>query len=254
MAWRSTVRDAAHRAYLGLTRGTLKKPSDNHKWQTCDIDLHYGVSIKDVERAQQYGFTSVPNKQKDDKDEHPAECVVGFLGGNNAHPIILSIDDRRSRLYNMKEGDVALYDSRGQRVVIKEGAISVESPKSITNRVIKEEDDKQQQGGQSGQSGGGQSGGGQQSGEQAGSKQDAQKERKDRTRVTQGEDHFMFEVLDGEGKNVKTSFRMDQNGITHKADNITSNAKEAMTLTADQSYKVQSPTITAEGNSQGWKY
>ena len=65
--WRSHVRDAAHRAYMVLTRGTLKKTDDKKFWQYSDIDLFSGETIKNVERIQQYGYTAHPLPEKDAK-------------------------------------------------------------------------------------------------------------------------------------------------------------------------------------------
>src|SRR5215831_19212580 len=121
---RSTVRDAAHRGFLGIMRGVLKKTQDNKFLQTVDIDMHYQSSKKSVERFQNYGFTAVGLPQKDDKDKHPAEAMIAYVGGNGGHAVVMAIDDRRHRLKNMKDGEVAIYDDQGQRVHIKRSTIS----------------------------------------------------------------------------------------------------------------------------------
>jgi phage gp45-like len=239
--WRSTVRDAAHRAYLAVTRGTLKKTADDKFWQYADINLFSGETIKNVERIQQYGITTRPLPEKDDKDKHPAEVIVAFLGGNRAHPMIFGIDDRRHRLKNLQEGEMAIYDDQGQRIHIKRSTISIETPMTITHRIVMPQQDGQQGQGQSGQSGqsGGQSGSQSQGqGQQAGTKQDAQQTRKDRTRITQGADYIHFEVMDGSGA-TKTSIRMDQNGITSNGDNLVDKANKDITHQSDGSMETK---------------
>jgi phage gp45-like len=259
---RSTVRDAAHRAYLGLTRGLLKKAQDNHFWQEVNVRMFAGESKKGVERVQQYGYTSVPLPQKDDKDQHTAEAIIGFLGGNRAHAVVLAIDDRRHRLKNMKEGEVALYDDQGQRVHIKRSTVSIESPMTITHRIVVPQQDEAgaQQGSQQGGQGGKQSGQQQSASQKAGTKQDAQTTRQDRTRITQGTDHITFEVLDGSGA-TKTSIRMDASGITSKGDTLTDLAKKDivqqadnnMKVTVDNNYTVNSQTaILSADLAKGW--
>jgi phage baseplate assembly protein V len=186
---RSTVRDAANRAFLLLTRGTLKKAKDDKLMQEVDVDLHFGEKKTKVERFQQYGFTSVPLPEKDEKDPHIAEVLVAFLGGNRSHAVAFMIDDRRHRLKNMKPGEVALYDDQGQRTMITRDAIVHSSTKKVVSEVV--------------------------DGKSRGEKdygQDAGEQRTPKTSIIHEKDHITLKFGD------KTSVRLDKDGITLKTD------------------------------------
>src|SRR5262245_24583072 len=135
---RSTVRDAAYRAFLAMTRGTLTKTDDEKLMQEVEIDLLAGEYMTQVERFQQYGFTAVANPPKKEDDKKIAEMLVTFIGGNRDHAIVMAIDDRRHRLIKLKDGEVAIYDDQGQKVYVKRDMIltSVPKPKKIINRVV----------------------------------------------------------------------------------------------------------------------
>lgn len=211
---RSTLLDAARRAYLGLTRGTMKKANDKELMQEVDVHLFGPAGTEGkvkIERFQQYGFTGVPHKKKDEKDDHVAEVLVGFLGGNRGHAVVLMIDDRRHRLKNMEDGEVALYDDQGQVVRLSRGKLMITSHKAIQQEVSKPTKER-------------------------GEKdygQDANAERQMKTRITQGEDHIQIQV--GE----KTFMRLDEKGIKLQSDkDIVSQADG---------------TISAVGDTTGWK-
>ena len=65
--------------------------------------------IREFERMQNYGFTSVPLSQS-------AEGVAVFVGGNREHGIIVALDDRTFRLKNLLPGQTAVYDLAGSFV------------------------------------------------------------------------------------------------------------------------------------------
>jgi len=62
---RSTVRDAANRIFLAITRGMLTRANDAPKMQTVDLDGLRNEQLAGVERLQDYGFTSVPKPGDD---------------------------------------------------------------------------------------------------------------------------------------------------------------------------------------------
>jgi phage gp45-like len=79
--------------------------------QTVQASVLAG-EIRELERMQEYGFTSVPLSQS-------AEGVAVFVGGNREHGIILALDDRTFRLKPLLPGQVALYDLAGTFVKLK---------------------------------------------------------------------------------------------------------------------------------------
>ena len=94
-----------------VARGVVSLVQDGLKMQTNQIRLLDGEIIDSAERAQQYGFTSTPHDG--------AECFVVFAGADRAHPIILSVDDRRYRIKGSKPGEVVIYTDEGDTISLK---------------------------------------------------------------------------------------------------------------------------------------
>jgi phage baseplate assembly protein V len=93
---------------LMVTRAVLAMTDDEPLLQEVQAKLLGGETLAGLERFQQYGFTSVPLAG--------AEAIALSLGGNRTHTVIVNVDDRRYRLTNLKGGEVALYDDRGQKI------------------------------------------------------------------------------------------------------------------------------------------
>lgn len=117
---RSTQRDAAGRAFRALTRVTLSKIDDSKKVQEVDINILQDETKEGVERFQNYGFSSVPLKQK---GKQVAEAIVAFLGGNRSHGVVIATDDRRYRPKDLKEGESVIYDHQGQQIHLSNDGI-----------------------------------------------------------------------------------------------------------------------------------
>lgn len=94
-----------------FARGVVNLVQDGLKMQGQQITLLDGEVVDNVERAQNYGFTSVPHAG--------AECFVGFIGSGREHGVILIVDDRRYRLKGLKGGEVALYTDEGDTLIFK---------------------------------------------------------------------------------------------------------------------------------------
>jgi phage baseplate assembly protein V len=77
-----------------------------------------------VERMQDYGFTSHPFEE--------AEAVVVFAGGLRSHGLVVAVGDRRYRLKNLEQGEVAIYDDQEQVVHLKRDGVLVHTDKKVT--------------------------------------------------------------------------------------------------------------------------
>lgn len=78
------------------------------------LQVKMGSEVLDkVPYLETYGVTSVPLQG--------AEAVVLALGGNHDKALVIAVGDRRYRLKNMKNGEVALYTDEGDFVHIKRG-------------------------------------------------------------------------------------------------------------------------------------
>ncbi len=78
------------------------------------------IGISNREYLQHYGFTSIPK---------PGAEVILVADGN--HIVAIASDDRRYRLA-ISEGEVALYDDRGQAVHLTSTGIVMTSPFKVT--------------------------------------------------------------------------------------------------------------------------
>lgn len=96
-----------------VSRVVLRRVDDSKRMQLVQLTALEGETRADVERVQQYGFTSVP------KDG--AEAVALFPGGFREHGFVIATDDRRYRLTGLQAGEVAIYTDQGDKVVIERG-------------------------------------------------------------------------------------------------------------------------------------
>lgn len=110
--------DMRGKVRLMIGRAILAAANDHGAIQTAQAQLLADEVQDDVERIQQYGFTSVPLDG--------AEAVVAFVGGNRDHGLIIAVDDRRFRLKGLRGGEVALYDDQGQKVHLTRDGIVVD--------------------------------------------------------------------------------------------------------------------------------
>ncbi len=111
------------RVLLMIRRGVLKLVDDGSGLQHVQLVAFEGETLDQVERFQEYGFTSVP---------HPgAEAVLAAVSGARAHSLVVGVEDRRFRLTGLAGGDVAIYDDRGQKMHLTRDGINIVSPGKI---------------------------------------------------------------------------------------------------------------------------
>ena len=125
---RSDADDAARRAYLGVTRGTLVQAGDQTKMQEVTVRARFGRMLTNVEHWHPYGFTSVPLPPTD-QEQNQAEALITYLGGSPDHPVVIGIADRRHRPKNMKPGESAHHDDQKQHVHLTRDGINTTGKK-----------------------------------------------------------------------------------------------------------------------------
>jgi len=107
------------RLRLLVTRGVVKLIDDAKQMQELQITGLAGEVIDGVEHIQHYGFTAHPHPE--------ADCLMLNVGANRSHPIVIAAEDRRYRIKNLTEGEVALYTDEnsngGHRIHLKRGNI-----------------------------------------------------------------------------------------------------------------------------------
>jgi phage baseplate assembly protein V len=111
------------RVMMGVGRAVLAAIDDGQKAQSLQIELLDGETLDDVERFQNYGFSSVPFAG--------AEGVSVGVGGLRSHSIIIAVEDRRYRLTGGAPGEVVMYDDQGQKVHLQRAQILITSPHKV---------------------------------------------------------------------------------------------------------------------------
>lgn len=107
-----------------LTRAVVKLVNAANPRQRLQLSLLAGELKGGIEHVEPYGFTSHPKPG--------AEAVAAFFGGDRSHGVAIVVSDRRYRLQALAEGEVALHDDTGQRIVLKRDGIGVFTDKQIT--------------------------------------------------------------------------------------------------------------------------
>lgn len=105
------VQDGVRAAFRGVLN-LVKSGSDIQQVQVSGLA---DETIQDLELMQQFGFTSVP----------PAgtQAVVIPLGGKTTHGIIVATENGSFRVKNLKNGEVAIYDSSGSTIILKNNRV-----------------------------------------------------------------------------------------------------------------------------------
>lgn len=109
-----------------LARGVVESVDDSPMMRTVQAEFLPGDVREGLEHFEPYGFTS--------RVKEGAEAIGAFFNGDRSHGVVLVTADRRFRLH-VQEGEVALFDDQGQKVVLKRDGILVETPKNLTATV-----------------------------------------------------------------------------------------------------------------------
>lgn len=111
--------------FLLIGRGVVKTVTPTTGTQGVQVVALDNETISDIERLEEYGFTSVPLAE--------SEAVIGFPNGNRDQGIVLCIGDRRYRPTNLASGEVSVYDNNGSKILLKaDGSIEIESKNKMT--------------------------------------------------------------------------------------------------------------------------
>jgi len=87
---------------LMVSKAVVALIDDGKKIQQMQLLALAGEVLADVERYQQFGFTSVPLPG--------AEAIVAFIAGDREHGIVLGVEDRRYRPTGLTNGQACFYD------------------------------------------------------------------------------------------------------------------------------------------------
>lgn len=100
---------------LMVGRAIVRTVTDTTLMQALQLEVLEGEVRGDVERVQNYGFTSVPLAG--------AEAVAVAVAGSRDHLLVVAVDDRRYRMRSLANGEVAIYTDEGDHVHLKRGGV-----------------------------------------------------------------------------------------------------------------------------------
>lgn len=95
-----------------LARAVVSTIDDSQQAQLLKLAILDGETRDEIERLQNYGFTSHPKSG--------AEAFVAFVGGRRDHGVALVVEDRRYRIVNLESGEVAVYDHTGSKILLRQ--------------------------------------------------------------------------------------------------------------------------------------
>ncbi|MGM4980890.1 phage baseplate assembly protein V [Rhizobium sp. 11_C7_N12_5] len=129
---RNLFSSASRGIFMTIARGSIKSVKDGGKLRTLNLVGLQDESLSDVEHFESYGFTAVPAASGSDG---AAEAIIGFVGGNRSHPIVIAFGDRRSRPKGRPAGDVTVYHYNGAEIHLAADGININTagnPLTIT--------------------------------------------------------------------------------------------------------------------------
>ncbi len=112
------------RLQMMLARAVVSMVSDQGRHQILQLKLLDGELKDGVEYIEPYGFTSLA----------PAgarEALALFFDGDRSHGVAICVANRQYRLTGLKDGEVALYDRSGQKIVLGKEDIVLYSPSKV---------------------------------------------------------------------------------------------------------------------------
>jgi phage baseplate assembly protein V len=98
-----------------VSRAVVTLANDASRMQTLQLSLLADEQLDGAEHWQPYGFTYKPHTG--------AEALVVAVGGHRAHSVVIACADRRYRLVDLEDGEVAIYTDEGDRIHLKRGRV-----------------------------------------------------------------------------------------------------------------------------------
>lgn len=104
------------RLRLMVDRALVRIVTDSLGRQNLQVQSLADETDDDVERFQNYGFSSVPPRG--------SEAIVVAVGGRRGGLVAIAVEDKGSRPRDGEEGDVILYHQEGHVIVLKKDGLA----------------------------------------------------------------------------------------------------------------------------------
>lgn len=105
------IKPLRNRVYMMITRAVIETVKDGKGMQLVKLKLLAGETRDDIERFQNFGFSSNPPVG--------SEALSLAVGGNREHLIVVAVEDRRVRVKNLKNGESIVYTDDGTIIHLK---------------------------------------------------------------------------------------------------------------------------------------
>lgn len=99
---------------LLVNRATLTRVSDEYRRQNLQLKMQADEVVDNVERFQQYGFSSFPSA---------GEAIVLSVGGKRSHLVAISVEDKNVRPTSSQTGEVVIYHQEGHEIRLKQDGV-----------------------------------------------------------------------------------------------------------------------------------
>lgn len=113
---RAAMAPIANKIAMMVAKAVVRLVNDAGGRQILQAEILQGELRDNIERAQNYGFTSNPLAG--------ADAIIVCCGGAREQAIAIVVDDRRYRV-NLQPGEVAIYDDRGNSIKLLESMVIV---------------------------------------------------------------------------------------------------------------------------------
>lgn len=111
-----SLAELGRRMRLMVDRALVRIVTDSLGRQNLQVQSLADETNDDVERFQNYGFTSVPPVG--------SEAIVVAVGGRRGGLVAIAVEDKGSRPRGGEEGDVILYHQEGHVIVLKKNGLA----------------------------------------------------------------------------------------------------------------------------------
>ncbi|MGR6980802.1 phage baseplate assembly protein V [Testudinibacter sp. P27/CKL/0425] len=108
---------------LMVSRAVVSIVTDSLARQNLQLRLQSDEVADDVERFQNYGFSSFPKA---------GEAIVLSVGGKRSHLVAIVVDDKGVRPTALKSGDTVVYHAEGHQLLLTENGEAILSCKKFT--------------------------------------------------------------------------------------------------------------------------
>lgn len=131
MSENSILTAAINRLYrqvlLMIGRGRLTLTDDSGVVQYDQVRLGENELRDNVPNVQQYGFSSNPPVGTD--------AILAFIAGDRSNGCIIATNNQTYRIKNLMQGGVAVYDMYGNKIIMDQTGIRLNSPISFASDV-----------------------------------------------------------------------------------------------------------------------